>query len=52
MTVHFFSVSVSMANRFKKVKVKLDLLTDINFLLMVDKGIKSGVSSHAIRLDM
>ena len=26
----------------KKIKVKLDLLTDINMLLMVEKGIRGG----------
>ena len=30
-----------MASRFKKIKVKLDLLTDTDMLLMVDKGSKS-----------
>ena len=29
-----------MASSFKKTKVKIDLLTDINMLLMVEKGIK------------
>ena len=27
----------------KKTKVKLDLLTDINMLLMVEKGIRRGI---------
>ena len=27
----------------KKTKVKLDLLTDINMLLMVEKGIRGGI---------
>ena len=27
----------------KKIKVKLDLLTDIDMLLMVEKGIKGGI---------
>ena len=31
----------------KKTKVKLDLLTDINMLLMVEKGIRGGIC-HAI----
>ena len=32
---------------FKKNKVKLDLLTDINMLLIVEKGIRRGIY-HAI----
>ena len=32
---------------FKKTKVKLDLLTDINMLLMVEKSIRGGIY-HAI----
>ena len=32
---------------FKKIQIKLDLLTDINMLLMVGKGIKVGIS-HSI----
>ena len=28
---------------FKKTKVKLDLLTDIDMLLMVEKGIREGI---------
>ena len=31
----------------KKAKVKLDLLTDINMLLMVEKGIRGGIC-HSI----
>ena len=31
----------------KKTKVKLDILTDIHMLLMVEKGIKGGIS-HSI----
>ena len=27
----------------KKTKIKLDLLTDINFLLMVEKGVRGGI---------
>ena len=32
---------------FKKTKVKLDLLADINMLLMVEKGIREGIC-HSI----
>ena len=32
---------------FKKTKVKLDLLTDIDMLLMVEKGIREGIC-HSI----
>ena len=38
-----------MASSLKKAKVKLDLLTDIDILLMVKKGV-SGVICHAIFL--
>ena len=34
-----FCTRISMTNSFKKDKVKLDLLTDIDMLLMVEKGI-------------
>ena len=36
-----------MASSLKKTKVKLDLLTDIDMLLMVEKGIRGGIC-HAI----
>ena len=32
-----------MVSSFKKIKVKLDLLTDINMLLMLEKGIEGGI---------
>ena len=32
-----------MASIFKKTKVKLELLTDIDMLLMVEKGIRGGI---------
>ena len=36
-----------MASSFKNTKVKLDLLTDIDILLVVEKGIRGGIC-HAI----
>ena len=36
-----------MASSFKKTKVKLDLLTDIDMLLMVEKGITAKIC-HSI----
>ena len=36
-----------MASLFKKTKVKLELLTNINMLLMVEKGIRGGIC-HAV----
>ena len=33
----------------KKIKVKLDLLTDITMLLMIEKGIRGGIC-HSIYL--
>ena len=30
----------------KKTKIKLDLLTDINILLMIEKGIRGGMSLY------
>ena len=34
-----FSSQISMARKFKQAKAKLDFLTDIDMLLMVEKGI-------------
>ena len=45
----FLLLQISMASSLKKAKVKLDLLTDIDILLMVKKGV-SGVICHAIFL--
>ena len=45
--VKSFSSMISMANSFKKTKVKLDPLTDINMLLTVEKGIRGGIC-HSI----
>ena len=36
-----------MASSFKKTEVKLELLTDVDMLLMVEKGIRGGMC-HAI----
>ena len=36
-----------MANLFKKTNIKLELLTDVDMLLMVEKGIRGGIC-HAI----
>ena len=36
-----------MASSFKKTKVKLELLTDIDMLLMVEKVIRTGIY-HAV----
>ena len=38
-----------MASSFKKGQVKLDLLTAIGTLLMVDKGIRGGVCHSVFR---
>ena len=38
-----------MASSFKKSKVKLDLSTDIEMLLMVEKGIKGGICHFIYR---
>ena len=38
-----FSPGITMTSSLKKTKVKLDLLTDINMLLMVDKCIRGGI---------
>ena len=36
-----------MASSFKKAEIKLELLTDNDMLLMVEKGIRAG-TCHAI----
>ena len=38
-----------MASSFKKTKVKLDLLTDVNMLLMVEKVIRGGICQSVFR---
>ena len=46
--VHFFSApGLAWQSALKKTEVKLELLTDIDMLLMVEKGIRSGIV-HAI----
>ena len=42
-----YSSRISMESSFKKTNVKLDLLTDIDRLLMVEKGVRGGVR-HSI----
>ena len=39
----FFSSRINMTSSIKKTKVKLGLLTDIDMLLMVEKGIREGI---------
>ena len=41
-----FSSWISMASRLKKTKVKLDLLTDINMLLMVEMGVRGRICHY------
>ena len=40
-----FSAQISLASSFKKKnsEVKLELLTDVDMLLMVEKGIRGGI---------
>ena len=42
-----FSSWVSMASNLKIAKVKINLLTDINMLLMLEKGTRGGIC-HSI----
>ena len=42
----YLSSWVSMASNFKKTKIKLDLLTAINMLLMVENGIREGICHY------
>ena len=39
-----------MASSFKKTKLKLDLLTDIKVLLIVEKGITGGIYRYLEKL--
>ena len=39
-----------MEGSFKKTKVKLDFLFDINMLLMVEKGIRGGICHSIINM--
>ena len=45
----FFLHKVYMASSFKNTKVKLDLLTDIDILLMVEKGKIGGICNSIYR---
>ena len=44
-----FHTTISMASSFKITKVKLDLLTDVNMLLMVEKSIRGGICHFIYR---
>ena len=37
-----------MASSLKKARVKLDLLTEIDMLLMVEKGVRGGISHYLL----
>ena len=39
----FIGTRISMTGMFKKTKVKLELLTDVNMLLMIEDGIGRGM---------
>ena len=39
------------SNLKKKIKVKLDLLADINMLLMVEKGVRGGIYHSIYRYE-
>ena len=43
----FICIWISMASLFKKIEIKLELLTNVDMLLMVGKGIRGGIC-HAI----
>ena len=43
----FLCTWISMANIFKKTGVELELLTNVDMLLMTEKGIRGGIC-HAI----
>ena len=47
MNLTLLNFCVSMQTTVKKTKVTLDLLTDIDMLLIVEKGIRGGIC-HAI----
>ena len=42
-----FNSWISIASSFKKTKVKLDLLIDIDMLLMIEKDVRGGIC-HSI----
>ena len=39
----FFALGLAWQAAFKKTKVKLDTLTDIDMLFMIQKGIRGGI---------
>ena len=45
-----FSSRINMVSSFKKTEVKLELLTDIDMLLMVEKGIREGYITQFINM--
>ena len=44
-----FSSRISLASSFKKTEAKSELLTDIDMLLMVEKGIRGGICYSTYR---
>ena len=46
---HFFWIRISMASNLTKTKIKLDILTVIDVLLMVEKCITGGICHAIIR---
>ena len=45
----FSALGIAWQAALKKSKVKLDLLTDIDMLLMVEKGIRGGICHSVYR---
>ena len=44
-----FSPQISLASSFKKTEIKLELLSDIDMLLVVEKGIRGGICYSVYR---